>query len=279
VDWIPRKIVADASYLSTAPDLLHGFGRFCHERGGLREALTAETVEAVDHWEPEYQRLIRSPQAQGAEALALAAARLAAGGPFALDDDEDDDHWDDDDWDDEDHAAWLAGYRHEVLVAIAGSEAALAALDAVPLPEEPFDWAPVPDDIRPRVTAALELLDRCCDEVLGDVEYRTVCRRLLSRAAAADPGLFRRRARDEVTAGGVAWLAGKANGLFRSMMVKELAGWFGATSGAVSQKGGTILTKLGITGAHFAYDGAVGDPTLLTSARRAALIKLRDGGW
>jgi len=39
-----------------------------------------ETLESVDRWEPEYQRLIRTPRAQGAEAL----ARMAMGLPTGL---------------------------------------------------------------------------------------------------------------------------------------------------------------------------------------------------
>ena len=34
----------------------------------------------------------------------------------------------------------------------AGGQAALLALDDVPLPDEPFDWSVVPDDMRERTT-------------------------------------------------------------------------------------------------------------------------------
>ena len=75
-DWIPRKIVADPAYLSKAPELLRSFIRYCHDRW-IRTALTDETLAAVDQWEPEYQRLIRSSRPQGAAAIA-AAVQLAA---------------------------------------------------------------------------------------------------------------------------------------------------------------------------------------------------------
>jgi hypothetical protein len=68
-DWFPRKIVADAAYLAKLPDLLRAFIRFSHDRQGLRSSLTDETLAAVDHWEPEYQRVIRSTRPQGPAAL------------------------------------------------------------------------------------------------------------------------------------------------------------------------------------------------------------------
>jgi hypothetical protein len=60
VDWIPHKLVADIAYLAKAPDLLRAFVRFCHAERGIRAELTAETLAAIDEYEPEYQRTIRS---------------------------------------------------------------------------------------------------------------------------------------------------------------------------------------------------------------------------
>jgi len=77
VDWIPRKIVADADYLAKAPDLLRAFIRFCHRERAIRAELTTQTLDAVDKHEPEYQKLIRSPRPQGPAAL-LAAMGLDA---------------------------------------------------------------------------------------------------------------------------------------------------------------------------------------------------------
>jgi hypothetical protein len=75
VDWIPRKIVAEADYLAKAPDLLRAFIRFCHCERGIRAELTAQTLGAVDEHEPSYQKLIRSPRPSGPAAL-LAAMGL-----------------------------------------------------------------------------------------------------------------------------------------------------------------------------------------------------------
>ena len=63
-DWIPRKIIASPGQLSKAPALLRAFIRFCHAEREIRAALTDETLAAVDEWEPEYQRVIRSPRPQ-----------------------------------------------------------------------------------------------------------------------------------------------------------------------------------------------------------------------
>ncbi len=75
-DWIPRKIAATPGLLSKAPALLRAFIRFCHAEREIRAALTDETLAAVDEWEPEYQRVIRSPRPRGPMAL------LAAMGAF-----------------------------------------------------------------------------------------------------------------------------------------------------------------------------------------------------
>ena len=112
-----------------------------------------------------------------------------------------------------------------------GGEKALDALDAEPLPDEPFAWDAVPPDVHDRVGEVLDLVERCCAELL-DAEYRTACRRLLADVAAGDPEIFRRRGRGE-TAAAVCWIVGKANALFDptapgpTMQVKQLMEYFG----------------------------------------------------
>ena len=39
-DWFPRKVVAEPAYLAKLPDLVRGFIRYCHDRQGIRAALT-----------------------------------------------------------------------------------------------------------------------------------------------------------------------------------------------------------------------------------------------
>jgi hypothetical protein len=81
-DWIPRKIVADPEYLSRAPALLRAFIRFCHAERKIRPGLTDETLAAVDEYEPEYQRVIRSPRPQGPLALLAAMGVLGDEQPW-----------------------------------------------------------------------------------------------------------------------------------------------------------------------------------------------------
>ena len=74
----PRKVVAEPAYLAKLPER----GRaatsgHCHDQQGIRAALTAETLAAVDHYEPEYQRVIRSDRPQGPAALLAADVRGA----------------------------------------------------------------------------------------------------------------------------------------------------------------------------------------------------------
>ena len=188
-DWFPRKVVAEPAYLAKLPDVVRGFIRYCHDRQGIRAALTAETLAAVDHYEPEYQRAIRSDRPQGPAAL---LARM-----FEAQDYEDDD-------------LSTADILLEGLDRKVGGRMNLQNLDDAPLPDEPFEWAGIPEDVRPVVQEVLDSCDRCADE-LFDVEHRTAMRRFLSRAAAADPATFRRKASPVRGAAAVAWVIGRAN--------------------------------------------------------------------
>jgi len=136
LDWIPRKIVAEPRLLAMAPDLLRAFIRFGHQERGISSGPTAETLRAVDEFEPQYQQVVRSPRPQGPEAL-LAALGLAAG-PIDL-----------------------SELMLDDLARAVGGRQALAALDAAPLPAEDFSWDAIPSDVRDRVGEVLGLVDRC----------------------------------------------------------------------------------------------------------------------
>jgi hypothetical protein len=261
VDWIPRKIVADVAYLAKAPELLRAFIRYCHQERGIRAALTDDTLAAVDAYEPEYQQAIASPRPQGPAALLAAMGALPPEGPWpAL----------------ETELPSIPEIMLDSLRRAVGNEEALAKLDEAPLPDEPFGWEPIPADIHERVAEVLGLLDRCCDERL-DVEYRTAGRRVLARAAAKDPEIFRRRGRAETAAAAICWIIGKANDLFTvDMRVKDLMGYFGISQGSVSQRAETLLRAIGVD-SHDRYGTMdLGSPDYLTSARRTQIISLRD---
>jgi hypothetical protein len=262
-DWIPRKIVADSTYLAKAPELLRAFISFCHRERGIRAELTRQTLAAVNEWEHEYQRTIRTPHPQGPAAL------LAAIGAI-----------------DSDHrrqsAVEEAPEYYEIMLdalrRAVGDDETLNDLDERPLPDEPFAWDDIPHDVHDRVTEVLEACDRCCDRLL-DVEYRTACRRLLARVASGNANVFRRRARADTAAAAVCWIIGKANDLFsptgRGLLVKVLLAHFGLQQGGISQRATTMLRAGGFDTDHYG-DIRLGSPAYLVSSRRQRIITLRD---
>ncbi len=261
-DWIPRKIVAPVDSLRQAPGVLRAVILWAHEQRGIPGRWTREALAAVDEWEPEYQRLIRTPRPQGPLALLAAMGAMDA-----------DEVWD---------MPLGAVSEQDRLEAAVGGAEVLAGLSASPLPDEPFDWTGIPDDTKDTVSGLLALLDGYCDAEL-DVEYRTACRRLLARAAAGDPAVFRRSFRLGVTAAGIVWVIGKANDAFaagRGWQVKDLAAAFGLpTSSALSSRGYVMMEAAGITlelSAELHTDLLLGTPELLVSGRRLALVQRRD---
>lgn len=256
VDWIPRKIVADVEHLAKALNLIRAFIRYCHNRREIPDPLTEETVAAVSQWEPEYQRAIRSSRPQGANALAgaLLEALHPAGG----------------------ESVNIADIMLESLDRAVGGRTVLANLDTEPLPDEDMVWAGLPDDIQPRVREVLDLTDACA-AALFDVEHRTAFRRFLSRAAAGDPTIFRRKGAANRAAAAVCWVVASANnsvGPRSSLESQELMRWFGV-SGSVSQRAEVFVRAIGI--ANRMYGGMdLESPDFLVSARCAEIISLRD---
>jgi hypothetical protein len=262
-DWIPRKIVAPAEYLAKAPDLLRAFIRFAHAEVELRSDLTDDTLAAIDDWEPAYQRTIRSPRPQGPAAL------LAALGV-----------------DTEDMPGMPVGPEQpenfetsmlDWLALDVGDRLQLDRLDDAPLPDEPFRWDGIPDDVTARVHEVLALTDRCCEEML-DVEYRTACRRVLARVTSRQPEVFRRKGRAETAAAALVWTIGKANDLFEhwggGMQVRDLMSHFGLGQGSVSQRAATMLRAGGFH--DDTYNVRLGSPDYLVAARRRRIIKIRN---
>jgi hypothetical protein len=249
-DWFPRKIVAPTPYLAKMPDVLRAYVRYCHDRLGIRAALTADTLAAIDHHEPEYQRLIRSEREQGAEALL--SATLDARSDLA---------------DMTLEEIVLSGLDAEV-----GGRMRLMALDEAPLPDEPFEWAGIPEDIHPVVQEMLDACDRFAD-TLGNVEYRTAMRRFLSRAAAGGPEVFRRRASAVRGAAAVAVVISQANNLLSAKYIQE---WFGLKSG-VSERAEPMLVAIGVDlNARRFGERGLGASDLLLSTHRAHIIQRRD---
>lgn len=251
-DWLPRKVIADADFLARAPRLLRGFVRFGHAEVGVREALTEETLAAIDAHEPDYLETIRQPRPQGPAAL-LAAMGL-----------------------DVDEAPTYGERMRERLCEAVGGEAALEALDADPLPDEPFAWQRVAPDIATRVADVVALTDAACDALL-DVECRTATRRLVADIAAADAAAIA-RGRADTAAAALVWAIAKANERLShgGLTVTALTGWFGV-SGSVTQRATTLLKAVGVRRDPTTSDLALGTPRYLTGDRRRAIIERRSG--
>ena len=254
-DWFPRKVIAEPAYLAKLPGLVRAHIRYCHDRNGIRKTLTQETLAAVDKYEPEYLQQIhgdRQGSMAGLAELFLESERLEG-----LSDSE-----------------WTL----EHLAREVGGVDALMALDESSLPDEEFDWAGIPEDIRPAVEAILEQCDGCADALL-DVEHRTAMRRFLARAARTDPKVFARKGSPVRGAAAVAWVITTGNrtvGVWSAeMTAKDLLANFGVT-GSVSDRAGTLMRAAGVPTGCAPSSLELGDPGLLVSARRRSLVQSRD---
>ena len=107
-----------------------------------------------------------------------------------------------------------------------------SALDAEPIPDEPFDWSAVEPTDHAFVARIVELTDRACDSLL-DIEFRTVARRLVARVVRRDPRALRRGQNVARAAAAFVWLAGRASGEFGRRGPRPshtLWDWFGVSN-------------------------------------------------
>jgi len=255
VDRVPRKVVEKPKVLTKLPQLMRAFIRYAYDVRGLRRELLREALDSVDRWEPEYQRLIRTPRLQGAEAL----AQMMMGEETGLE-------------------LQLGAYDPlaELLAAV-GSEEELEGLSGDPLPDEQFEWLGIEEDIRPKLEEILALCDANADELL-DVEHRTANRRLLRDLAIANPAFFRGRAAARTSAAAVSYLVAHANhslSAYGPLTATELMKQFGV--GSVGQRTQLFRDFLGLP-----YRRVTDGPMLLestdylVSSRRQELITERD---
>ncbi|BBZ55221.1 DUF6398 domain-containing protein [Mycolicibacterium phocaicum] len=261
-DWLPRKVVAPVRFLSLAPDLLRAFVCFVHDEVDMPQVLTDETLSAINDCRRRFIQGIQAATSPGPPELLAALSGNAdiAGVPGLIDHD------------------MLSEMALNNLAQAVGGRRQLDRLGVKPLPDEVFRWGGIPEDIAPRVTEVLALVDSCCNELL-DVEYRTACRRLLARVALADPAVFSRRGRAETAAAGLVWIVGQANGLFdgtdsSGLRVKDLAAHFGVGNGSPAQRGVTMLRAMGLTGS--AYGVNLGSPDYLVAECREWIVQHRD---
>ncbi len=265
LDWLPRKIVADTDYLAKAPGLLRAFVRFAHAERAVPAHLTDQTIEAVDSFEAECQTTIRSDRPQGPAALLAALGVVDPDGPWGA------------------PAPWeakLADARTGLLDCLrraVGGEDGLANLDDAPLPDEPFDWSGIDDDIRPKVAEILDLCDRHCTDLL-DTEYRTVSRRVLARIARHGPDAFRRRGRADTAAAAICWAVGRVNDLFiprrGGLTQKDFFAHLGVSQTSIPARAATLLDAGGFP--RHPADFTLGSSDYLVSTRRRHIIDTRD---
>lgn len=245
LDRFPRKVVAPVAELAALPQVLGDFVRFCHAERGVAPEHTDGTLQAIAHHEPEFQQLIRSARPDSATTL----ARMLLG----------------------DHQADAGDWLDDLV----GGRGNLQDLTGDPLPDEPFEWAGVPEDLHPKVREILALCDSVAD-VLLDVEHRTAQRRLLSRLVVGDPAYFRGRAAARTHAAAVCWMVAKANdtiGQHRDLTGAELLAPLGG--GSPSQRVTRFLEILGVPPAP-PGEFTMAAPDLLVGSFRRELVEQRD---
>jgi hypothetical protein len=179
--------------------------------------------------------------------------------------------------------AWALSQRADLftdLIDAVGGAEALARLDAVALPDEPFDWSAVDTRDVAFVTDVLAAADKCC-ELLLDIEFRTIARRILARVAVRGPAALRRSTNVPRCAAGLVWLAGRANAEFGTrcrLPARLLWRWFGVAD--ASDRGRSLRRAAGLEPDHGlrSWDSAptLGDPELLHSRYRKELVARRD---
>ena len=167
------------------------------------------------------------------------------------------------------------------MATIVGGPDVLWALDAEPVPDEPFAWSSVDEHDRDYVTQVLALSDACCDG-LFDVEFRTIARRILARVAARDPLPLRRNLDASRSAAGLVWLVYQASGdsdRRNARPARPIWEWFGVRN--ASDRGRALRAAAGLVPESIPVDRLptamiLGDAGLLHSSYRARLLRRRD---
>ena len=78
LDWFPRKVTLDDDELAAVPDALRRLVRYAGRRKGLSRDLIAETLAAVEEFEPPFRAAMRDETRFG-PAKSMVAAMLGAG--------------------------------------------------------------------------------------------------------------------------------------------------------------------------------------------------------
>lgn len=258
MDLIPRKVLADATYLGQFPEALMALIPWANRRAGLPEEATARTLQALAYFVPGYLALITETTAASAFPAELFTPVDEGGGQYT--------------------GFSPAQYR-DYLIAEVGTPEELESLDDRPLPSEPLKLAGMRNDARDQVRAVARLLTEVGGEFFGDPELVAVASRLLERLALVDPGSFRGRIKDANLAVALCWLAAKNNQWFErddpARTAKALMSAF-ATRTSPLGRAETMLRAMGKAFIPGTTAVMLGDPALLVSWRRRQLIESRD---
>lgn len=256
VEVLPWVEVATEEALDAIPDVLAPVIRYAHYTHGITPRATEATVASVARWLPDYQQLRTLDVPIRLRRSIAELQAFQAGDPRP--------------------------YHRRLLMEQVGTEEALAALDAEPLPTEEFDLAAVPADIRDRVAEVVGHLDRFVAryaEAGLDLEFRTAAYRFLAAVTRRQPGLWRRAGRTDMAAAAVIWAVGRANDLVGTMAspvtVGQLQTFYGLSS-SPSQRAQAMLKAIGVDPRRNSIELGLGDVAYLTARARAGVIAMRD---
>ncbi|WP_394216438.1 hypothetical protein [Brachybacterium vulturis] len=259
-EMLPTNPVLSDEATQRAPAVLPALITWAHARTGTEEATTRAVLDVVRPLLEDLPARRSDPQ--------IRARRLEENVEYALE------------------TADPDALRYADLAMRVGGDEELDQLDDTPLPTEPLQLEDVPEDLHPTLREIddhlVRDLDRVAadhpeqDSVFGD-EFRTACRRLLTRIARRDPAVLRRRASTRITAGAIAWTVGRGNDLVghppAPARASALLGAFGIT-GSPSQRAETLTRAAAMPRSPIGV--ALGDPGLLVSAARQRLVRTRD---
>lgn len=248
---LPFEIGLTEDQLDLVPDVLPALVRYSHAEQSISDAGTAETLGSITRWLPEFDEL-RDLAASNRDQYQQVQAMLTAS-------------------------------PRERAVQRAQRAAGTEEFDAAPLPDEPLILDGVPEDLHAVVTEISGHLDQLiADGGLPDfdVEFRTACRRFLTRVAEAGPEVLRRRAKTLNTAASIAWVVGRANELVgyppAPVSAKSLQESMGVKTLSSNRARALIRTVQPRWTGQIAWGVYLGTPDLLVSRFRRRLLEWID---
>ena len=255
LDLIPRKTLAGPDYLRPFPKVLGALVRYYHDLTGVPPIVTEDTLAAIASSRREFNRLIKPDHHDSSFYDVL---------------------WIGDDWEKD----------------IGGSDK-LDSVNVEPLPVEKFNPRGLRREVAKHARAVAREIERVAPQFFEDPEMTTSALRILRKLCEDSPEYFRSKSTAGSTgpvpwetsvAAAICWLAAKGNNWFiRSdpkRTVKAMTAAFGLKS-FPSGRGDTIGSR--ILSAQLGEDRwHLGDPSLLTSTRRAHILReseIRDHYW